>query len=84
VGVIAIAADSVQDTAALQTDIPKITLLTDLDLKASEGFGLHIPGAEHPSPGTYVVDKSGAVIWRRLEENGKDWPTYPEVQSALK
>ena len=83
-GVVAIAADAVKDTAALQTDIPKITLLTDLDLKASDGFGLHIPGAEHPSPGTYIVDKSGTVVWRKLEEAGKDWPTYPEVEAALK
>jgi hypothetical protein len=58
--------------------------LTDLDLKASEAFGLHIPGSEHPSPGTFVIDKSGAVKWRKLEEKGKDWPTYDEVAVAIK
>ncbi len=81
---IAIAADSVEDTAALQTDLKRITLLTDLGLKASAAFGLAIPGADHPSPGTFVIDRGGVVKWRKLEEGGKDWPTYDQVAAALK
>jgi hypothetical protein len=58
--------------------------VTDLDLSASRTFGLTIPGADHPSPGTYVIDKAGMVTWRRLEANGKDWPSYDEVAAAIR
>jgi peroxiredoxin len=81
--VVAIAADTVADTTALQAKLPRITLLTDLDLSTSTAWGLHSPGAENPEPGTFVVDRDGVVQWRRLADNRGDWPTYPEVASAL-
>jgi peroxiredoxin len=81
--VVAIAADSVAEMAALQTKLAKITLLTDLDLSATTAWGLHSPGAENPNPGTFVVDRDGVVTWRRLADNRGDWPTYAEVASAL-
>lgn len=80
---VAIAADSVSDMAALQAKLPKITLLTDLDQSAATAWGLHSPGAESPDPGTFVVDRDGAVRWRRLADSRGDWPTYAEVASAL-
>jgi len=81
--VVAIAADPVADMTALQAKLPRITLLTDLDLSTSTAWGLHAPGAENPEPGTFVVDREGVVQWRRLADNRSDWPTYPEVASAL-
>jgi len=81
--VIAIAADSVSDMAALQAKLPGITLLTDLDLGAATAWGVREAGAESPSPGTFVVRREGVVTWRRLDEPSGDWPTYPELAAAL-
>jgi hypothetical protein len=81
--VIAIAADSVADMVSLQPRLPRITLLTDLDLSATTAWGLHSPGAENPDPGTFVVGQGGVVAWRRLGDSSGDWPTYAEVASAL-
>ena len=80
----AIAADTVEDTKLLQAQLAKIPLFTDLDLSATTAWGLHEPGAEHPSPGTFVVSRDGNVQWRRLEDKNGDWPTYPELAAALK
>jgi hypothetical protein len=82
--VVAIAADSVADTTELQAKLAKIPLFTDLDLSATTAWGLHAPGPEHPSPGTFVVSRDGVVQWRRLEDKNGDWPTYPELAAALK
>jgi peroxiredoxin len=81
--VIAIAADSVADMAALQPKLPRITLLTDPGAGAATAWGVHAPGADHPSPGTFVVGRDGVVQWRRLEDRRGDWPTYPELAAAL-
>ena len=81
---VAIAADTVEDTKLLQAQLAKIPLFTDLDLSATTAWGLHEPGAEHPSPGTFVVSRDGNVQWRRLEDKNGDWPTYPELAAALK
>ena len=83
IAVVAIAADSVADMAALQAKLTRITLLTDPDLSTSTAWGLHSPGAENPDPGTFVVDRDGVVQFRRLADNRGDWPTYAEVASAL-
>jgi peroxiredoxin len=81
--VIAIAADSVADMAELQTTLAKITLLSDLDLSVTAAWGLRAPGADSPSPGTFIVARDGLVQWRRLEDKRGDWPTYPELAAAL-
>lgn len=80
---VAIAADSVSDTAALQAKLPRITLLTDPGVAAAAAWGLRVAGADSPSPGTFVVDRGGVVQWRRLGDEHGDWPTYPEVAAAL-
>lgn len=69
--------------APLQAKLAKITLLADLDLSATTAWGLREPGAEHPSPGTFVVGRDGLVQWRRLAEKSGDWPTYAELAGAL-
>jgi peroxiredoxin len=69
--------------ASLQAKLPAITLLSDLGLATATAWGLHAPGAEEPNPGTFVVDRSGAITWRRLADTRGDWPTYAEVAAAL-
>lgn len=81
---VAIAADSVSDMAALQAKLPRITLLTDPGVAAATAWGVHVPGAEIPSPGTFVVGRDGRVQWRRLGDERGDWPTYPELAAALR
>lgn len=80
---VAIAADSVSDTAALQAKLPRITLLIDPGVAAATAWDLHVPGADSPSPGTFVVGRDGSVQWRHLGDKRGDWPTYAEVAAAL-
>ena len=69
--------------AALQPKVPGVTLLTDPGVAASTAWGVHVAGAENPSPGTFVVGRDGVVKWRRLEDSRGDWPTYDELAAAL-
>jgi len=69
--------------AALQTKLQGVSLLTDPDVRASEAWGVHVAGAENPSPATYVVGVDGVVRWRKLGDQNGDWPTYEEVATAL-
>lgn len=80
---IAIAADSVSDTAALQARFPRLLMLTDPDVSASAAWGVRAVDADNPSPGTFVVGRDGIVRWRRLEDARGDWPTYAELAAAL-
>ncbi len=80
---VAIAADSVEDMRDLQPKLPGVTLLTDLTMKASEAWGLRVTGAEHPSPGTFVVTRDGTVTFRRLADANGDWPSWDELAAAL-
>lgn len=80
---IAIAADDLEDMAALQTNVSGITLLTDLALTGISAWGALQKGAEHPSPATFVVGSDGLVRWRRVLDARGDWPTYAELAGAL-
>ena len=80
---VAIAADAVTDMAALQTKLPRITLVSDTTLAASKAWGLLLAGGEHPNPGTFVV-AGGTITYRRLEDRRGDWPTYAELAAALR
>jgi peroxiredoxin len=73
----------VSDLAALQPKLPRLTLLTDPGVAASTAWGVHVPGADSPSPGTFVVGRDGVVQWRHLEDKRGDWPTYAELAAAL-
>jgi len=83
IGVVGIAADTVADTAALQTELAGVTLLTDPDVRASTAWGVHEPGAENPTPSTFVVGGDGVVRWRKLPDDTGDWPSYADVAAAL-
>lgn len=80
---VAIAADSVEDMAALQTKLPRLTLLTDLELRGAAAWGSHFPGSESPTPSTFIVGGDGVVRYRRFYAKGGDWPTYRELAAAL-
>ena len=69
--------------AVLQRKVPGVTLLTDPGVAASTAWGVHVAGADNPSPGTFVVGRDGVVQWRRLEDRRGDWPTYAELAAAL-
>src|ERR1041384_5178618 len=83
VAIVRCAADSVADLAELAARFPRLTMLSDLDLSVVAAWGLRIPGADTPSPGTFVVGRDGVVGWSRLGDQRGDWPTYPEVAAAL-
>ena len=59
-------------------------LLTDLKLVGSVAWGLVPAGAEEPEPGTFIIDRSGVVRYRKLGDAKGDWPTYAEVAAALR
>ncbi len=81
--VVAIAADEVEDMAALQTRMRGIVLLTDPGLTVLRAWGALLPGAEHPSPITFVVRRDERISYRHpLDEHG-DWPPYANVFDAL-
>ena len=82
VGVVAISADALDDLRSLVPRLPHVTLLDDPGLVATTAWGLRVPGAEAPSPGTFVID-AGTIRWRRLEGPHGDWPTYAELTAAL-
>jgi peroxiredoxin len=84
IGLIAISADALDDLAALVPKLPNVRLLTDPGLVAASAWGLRVPGAEAPSPGTFVVGNDGVIAWRRLEQPHSDWPTYAELTAALR
>ncbi len=84
IGLVAISADKLEDLAALVPRLPNVRLLTDPGLVAATAWGLRVPGAEAPSPGTFVVGKDGVIAWRRLEQPHSDWPTYAELTAALR
>ncbi len=68
--------------AALQTKLPRITLVTDPQFATSAAWGVHVPGAENPTPTTFIV-AGGTIRWRYLANPRGDWPTYAELASAL-
>lgn len=72
-----------EDTASLAPKLPAMTLLTDPQYTVCDAWGLHVQGAESPSPGTFVIDGDGNVQWVHLGDDKSDWPTYPEVAAAL-
>ena len=70
--------------AALQTKLPQIRLLSAVQaLPAMTAWGVLMPGAEHPSPATFVVDRAGLVRWRYGLQSTGDWPPVTRILQAL-
>jgi hypothetical protein len=89
IGIVAIAADDVDDMAALQTRLPRLTLLSDAKLAGLTAWGVLYPGDEHPIPATFVVAADGPrrewiVRWRYLYQPAGDWPTYADLDAATR
>jgi hypothetical protein len=70
--------------AALQTKLQGVRLVSDPKLVASDAWGVHEPGAESPTPATFVVGGDGVIQWRKLPDSHGDWPTYDELVAAFK
>ena len=64
-------------------------LLSDPEHKIIDAYGLRDPAYEGqkvygiPHPAVYVIDKSGKVIWAKIESNYKERPTNEEIRKAL-
>jgi peroxiredoxin len=84
INVVAIAADDVDDMAALQTRLPRLTLLSDAKLAGLTAWGVLYPGDEHPIPATFVVTADGTVRWRYLYQPAGDWPKFGDLDAATR
>ncbi len=84
--ILAIATDPVEATAKLQSRLPGVVLLTDLDpgLAAVTAWGLRVGDAEHPWPATFLVGSDGLVRWRHLGDGAGDWPALAELAAAVR
>jgi len=69
--------------AALQTKVAGITLLADPALTTIRMWGALLPGAEHPSPVTFVVNKDRQIRYRHPLDVDGDWPRYSDLAAAL-
>jgi len=67
----------------LQPRLSGVTLLTDLGMVASTAWGLAVPDADSPSPATFVIDRSGAIRWRKLGDDKGDYPTYAQLAAGF-
>lgn len=68
--------------AALQTRVPRIRLLADLDVSAARAWGVVLPGGEHAIAATFVVDRDRKIVWRHLPDQRGDWPPYDALARA--
>jgi hypothetical protein len=53
-------------------------------MTAADAWGVHLAGALSPIPSTFVVDAGGTVRWRKLDDATGDWPTYTQLDTALR
>jgi peroxiredoxin len=67
--------------------IPDYTLLTDVDHRVIDRYGIYNPaerrGRPVPHPMTLVIDKEGVVRWAMVEVNYRIRPTNEDVLAAL-
>ncbi len=64
-------------------------ILSDIDHKIIDAYGLRDPAYEGqkiygiPHPAVYVIDKSGKVVWSKIESNYRERPVNQEIRAAL-
>ena len=64
-------------------------ILSDPGSKTIDAYGLRDPAYEAqkiygiPHPAVYVIDKTGKVVWVKIELNYRERPTNQEVRAAL-
>jgi peroxiredoxin len=64
-------------------------LLSDPDHKIIDAYGLRDPACEGqnvygiPHPAVYVIDKTGKVVWAKIESKYRECPTNQEIRAAL-
>lgn len=65
-------------------------LLSDPEHKIIDAYGLRDPGYEGqkvygiPHPAVYIIDKTGKVVWAKIESNYRERPANDEIRAALK
>ncbi len=64
-------------------------ILSDPDHKIIDAYGLLDPTYEKqkifgiPHPAVYVIDKTGRVVWVKVESNYRERPTNQDIRIAL-
>lgn len=64
-------------------------ILSDPEHKIIDTYGLRDPAYEGqkfsgiPRPAVYVIDKSGKVVWAKIESNYRERPANNEIRKAL-
>ncbi len=69
-------------------DVP-FPLLSDPEHKTIDAYGLRDPAYEGqkvygiPHPAIYVIDKTGKVVWVKVEPDYRKRPSNDEIRAAL-
>jgi peroxiredoxin len=64
-------------------------ILSDPDHKTIDAYGLHDPAYDGgrfsgiPHPAVYLIDKSGRVVWVKVEQNYRERPTNADIRVAI-
>lgn len=64
-------------------------LLSDPEHKIIDAYGLRDPAYEGqkvygiPHPAVYVIDKTGKVVWAKIESNYRERPANQEIRATL-
>ncbi len=67
----------------------KFPILSDPDHKIIDEYGLRDPAYKEtkyygiPHPAVYVIDKTGKVVWTKIESNYRERPANEEIRKAL-
>ena len=67
--------------------VPDFTMLTDVDQRVINRYGLFNPDEPRsrpvPHPTTFVIDKEGVVRWKFVEVNYRIRPENQDILAAL-
>ena len=64
-------------------------ILSDPEHKIIDAYGLHDPAYDGqkfegiPHPAVYVIDKTGKVVWAKIESNYRERPANDEIRTTL-
>ena len=67
----------------------RFPLLSDAGHRTIDAYGLRDPAYDSkdydgiPHPAVYVIDKSGLVVWMKVEANYRVRPTNIDIRAAL-
>ena len=67
----------------------KFPILSDPEHRIIDAYGLRDPAYEGqkiygiPHPAVYLIDKTGRVVWSKIESNYRERPANDEIRAAL-